>query len=251
MWYELQATWFTAIFVTLGALIILLGVARLLYVRRRSFQPKDSIRTAFAPSFVETGLTPSQVVEAQQDLYRSFHRASPWIIIGAGAGVILASLAQLGLVTLIYQRITELLNISRDFDALVLVESGVISGLLFGGMAVGAGAGLLFGVGLTPRDTIRTKAPARGIFDLISPGIVVVAFAPILALLGFTSYCATNFPLRQTAEPLLETFPWLPYAGPAVMASAFVLAHLCILVLCRMKPRQWTHEESRAEWADR
>ena len=62
---------------------------------------------------------------------------------------------------------------------------------------------------------------------------------------------ARSFPEKQAAEPLLEEFPWLPYAGPALMVSACVFAHLCIWVLCRMKPRQWTHEKSRAEWADR
>jgi hypothetical protein len=59
MWYESQAQEFTAIFAALGALVILVGVARLLFVWRRSFQPRDSIRATFAPSFVETGLTPS------------------------------------------------------------------------------------------------------------------------------------------------------------------------------------------------
>jgi len=186
MWYEPEARWFTMIFVALGVLFILLGIARLLYVWRRGFQPRDSILAAFALSFVETGLTPSQVVETQRDLYRSFHRASPWTFIGAGTGIILASLAQLALVTLLYRRIGDLLNTSPDYRALTPVEAGAIYGLPFGGLLVGAGVGLLFGVGLTPRDTNRAQAPARGSFDLISPGIVVVAFAPILALLGFT-----------------------------------------------------------------
>jgi hypothetical protein len=132
---------------------------------------------------------------------RSFHRASPWPFIGAGTGIILASLAQLALVTLLYRRIGDLLNTSPDYRALTFVEAGAIYGLLFGGLLVGAGVGLLFGVGLTPRDTNRAQAPARGIFDLISPGIVVVAFAPILALLGFTIYCATSFPEKQAVPP--------------------------------------------------
>jgi hypothetical protein len=69
MWYEPEARCFTMIFVALGVLFILLGIAHLLYVWRRGFQPRDSILAAFAPSFVETGLTPSQVVETQHDLY--------------------------------------------------------------------------------------------------------------------------------------------------------------------------------------
>jgi hypothetical protein len=152
---------------------------------------------------------------------------------------------------MIYQPIGDLLNTSPDYRALALVKTGAIYGLLFAGMSVGASTGLLFGAGLTQRDTSRTTAPARGIFDLISPSIAVVAFAPILASLGFTIYCVTSFSERPAAESLLEAFSWLPYAGPAFMVSAYVLIHLCILIICHMKPRQWTSEESRAEWADR
>jgi hypothetical protein len=252
MWYESQLRWVTAIFIALGALLILLGTARLLYVQRRKYQSKDSTLAAFLrPSSLDVGLTAVQAQNVRRDVYRSSHRAWPWIFIGAGAGVILAGLAQFALDTLIYQRITELLNTSSDYIGLETVDAGIMSGLLFRGMAVGASIGVLLGVALTPPDSNRAQAPARGITDLVSPIVVALVSAPILAWLGFSIYCAASFPARQIATPLLETFPWLPYAGPASLASAFVFINVCAWIICRMKPRQWTHEESRAEWADR
>lgn len=62
MLLESELRWPTEIFVTLGALLIFAGAARLLYVRQRDYQAKESIPLAIAPSvFAEAGLAPSQL----------------------------------------------------------------------------------------------------------------------------------------------------------------------------------------------
>jgi len=117
--------------------------------------------------------------------------------------------------------------VSSDYIGLTSVDIGIIGGLLLSGNIVGTSIGALLGVGLTPRDNRRTEPPARRLTDLVSPTIVAVTFTPILAWLGCSIYCAARFPVRQTAEPLLGALPWLPYAGPAFMAIAFVFANKC------------------------
>jgi hypothetical protein len=66
MWYETQARWFTALFAALGALFILVGLARLLYVRRRNYQPKDSALAAFPASYATAGLAPGQTLAVRR-----------------------------------------------------------------------------------------------------------------------------------------------------------------------------------------
>jgi len=117
--------------------------------------------------------------------------------------------------------------VSSDYIGLTSVDIGIIGGLLLSGNTVGTSIGALLGVGLTPRDNRRTEPPARRLTDLVSPTIVAVTFTPILAWRGCSIYCAARFPVRQTAEPLLGALPWLPYAGPAFMAIAFVFANKC------------------------
>jgi len=62
------------------------GAARLFYVRRRDYQPKDSALAAFPASYATVGLAPGQTLAVRRDVGKSFHRALPWIFIGAGAG---------------------------------------------------------------------------------------------------------------------------------------------------------------------
>jgi hypothetical protein len=251
MLLESELWWSTALFGVLGTLCIIAGLARLLYVRLRDYQAKESIPLAIAPSlFAEAGLAPSQLAEARRGLAVAFHRTFPWIFIGMGAGFILAGLTELALLPMIDRRIMELIYTSSDYIGLETVDLGVITALLFSGLAVGASVGAMLAVGLTPRDPMRAEAPTRGITDLVSPIVVAVFFVPILAWLGFSIYCVESFPVRQTAEPLLESFPWLPYAGPVFMTGALVFSQICAWIACRMKPRLWVRQDAIAAEAD-
>jgi hypothetical protein len=252
MLLESELRWTTALFGVLGGLCVIAGLARLCYVRRRDYQAKESIPLAIAPSlFAEAGLAPSQLAEARRGLAVAFHRALPWIFIGMGAGWILAGLAELALLPMIHQRILELIYTSYDYLGLETVDSGIITTLLLSGLIIGTGVGVLLAVGLAPRDASRTQPPARGITDLISPIVVAITFAPTLIWLGFALYCVESFPVRQTAEPLLESFPWLPYAGPVFMTGALLCSQICAGVACRMKPHLWVGHDALAAEADR
>ena len=180
----------------------------------------------------------------------TFHEVFPWIFFGMGAGCILAGLAELALLPMIDRRIMELIYTSSDYIGLETVDLGVITALLFSGLTAGASVGVMLAVGLTPRDPMRAEAPARGITDLVSPIIVAIFFVPTLVWLGFSIYCVVNFPAQQTAEPLLETFPWLPYAWPVLLTSAFIFSQVCVWIACRMKPRCWVGQEAIAAEAD-
>jgi hypothetical protein len=103
-----------------------------------------------------------------------------------GAGCILAGLAQLAPLPVIYRRIMELIYTNYDYIGLETVASGIITALLAGGIILGTSVGAVFAVGLTPRDASRAQAPARGITDLVSPVVMAATSAPVLACLGFT-----------------------------------------------------------------